>query len=302
MLGLVGLKDRADHEPSQLSGGQQQRVAIARSLINHPPLLFADEPTGNLDSRTTEEVLRMFQKLNEEEGLTIILVTHDPNVARHSKRVIRIVDGVIVEDGPPKDPIVHASGEAAGAGRLRQTPAAMEWPAFSWRAAYRILRLALFALRRNIMRSVLTCLGIIIGIAAVIAMMEIGRGSSHSIEQTIASLGANIIQLDPSDTAVGGVSSGAGGRVTLTPVDADAIRQECGAVQYVAPSVDCRAQVMYGDRNWQPNNILGTTPDFLTVRKWDLAEGQPFTFDDVRNAAAVCLMGQTVGRRLFGDD
>ncbi len=79
-----------DHEPSQLSGGQQQRVAIARSLINHPPLLFADEPTGNLDSRTTEEVLRMFQKLNEEEGITIIIVTHDPNVARHAKRVIRI--------------------------------------------------------------------------------------------------------------------------------------------------------------------------------------------------------------------
>src|SRR6266852_4202945 len=71
MLRLVGLGDRMDHEPSQLSGGQQQRVAIARSLINHPPVLFADEPTGNLDSRTTEDVLRMFQKLNEEEGITI---------------------------------------------------------------------------------------------------------------------------------------------------------------------------------------------------------------------------------------
>src|SRR5665213_531542 len=293
MLGLVGLKDRADNEPSQLSGGQHQRVAIGRPLIIHPPLLLADEPTGNLDSGPTEEVLRMFQKLNEEEGLTIILVTHDPNVARHSKRVIRIVDGVIVEDGPPKDPIVHASGEAAGAGRLRQTPAAMEWPAFSWRAAYRILRLALFALRRNIMRSVLTCLGIIIGIAAVIAMMEIGRGSSHSIEQTIASLGANIIQVDPNDAAVSGVSSGAGGRVTLTPADAEAIRTECSAVKWVAPSVDCRAQVIYGNHNWSPNNILGTTPDYFVVRKWDLSVGNPFTLDEVRGMAAVCVIGQT---------
>jgi ABC-type lipoprotein export system ATPase subunit len=98
LLNLVGLGDRMDHEPSQLSGGQQQRVAIARSLVNHPPLLFADEPTGNLDSKTSAEVLQMFQRLNEEEGITIILVTHDANVARHSNRVIRIKDGIVEND------------------------------------------------------------------------------------------------------------------------------------------------------------------------------------------------------------
>jgi ABC-type lipoprotein export system ATPase subunit len=95
MLGRVGLEDRMDHEPSQLSGGQQQRVAIARALINRPPVLFADEPTGNLDSRTSNEVLEMFRKLNREDGITIILVTHDPAVAKHANRVIRITDGVI---------------------------------------------------------------------------------------------------------------------------------------------------------------------------------------------------------------
>jgi len=97
MLERVGLGDRLDHEPSQLSGGQQQRVAIARSLINHPPLLFADEPTGNLDSRTSVEILQMFQTLNAQEQITIILVTHDANVASYAKRVIRIHDGLIQE-------------------------------------------------------------------------------------------------------------------------------------------------------------------------------------------------------------
>ncbi len=99
LLERVGLGDRLDHEPSQLSGGQQQRVAIARALINRPPLLFADEPTGNLDSRTSREVLAMFQELNREEGITIFLVTHDPGVARHAERVIHIQDGVVQEGG-----------------------------------------------------------------------------------------------------------------------------------------------------------------------------------------------------------
>ena len=103
LLQKVGLGDRTDHQPSQLSGGEQQRVAIARSLVNHPRVLLADEPTGNLDSRTSEEILRMFQQLNSAEGITIILVTHDPGVAQHAQRIIRIKDGLIESGtGPPK--------------------------------------------------------------------------------------------------------------------------------------------------------------------------------------------------------
>jgi ABC-type lipoprotein export system ATPase subunit len=98
LLERVGLGHRLDHEPSQLSGGQQQRVAIARALVNHPPLVFADEPTGNLDSKTSKEILQMFQRLCAEEGITVVLVTHDAGVAEYAQRTIRIRDGLI-EDG-----------------------------------------------------------------------------------------------------------------------------------------------------------------------------------------------------------
>ncbi len=122
LLDVVGLGDRVHHHPSQLSGGQQQRVAIARALINNPPLLFADEPTGNLDSRTSEEVLNMFNELNSREGITIILVTHDIEVSNHARRTIRIKDGLI-ESGafeehaaPVPPPLPYASASVAGGG------------------------------------------------------------------------------------------------------------------------------------------------------------------------------------------
>jgi macrolide transport system ATP-binding/permease protein len=293
LLRRVGLWERRDHEPSQLSGGQQQRVAIARALINQPPLLFADEPTGNLDSHTSEEVLELFRQLNEAEGVTIILVTHDEHVARAAKRIIKISDGVVETEQRRVPEVRQETPETLTPARavLRQGWA---WLRLQW-----MVRTAVNGLRRNVLRAGLTTLGIIIGVAAVIAMMEIGRGSSSAIQQTIASMGANILMIRAGTASSGGVSFGAGSMVTLTPQDSDAMLEECPAVRAAAPIVRARTQVIYGNRNWVPTFIYGTTPAFLNVREWDLAEGSPITDREVRNASKVCLLGDTLVRELF---
>jgi macrolide transport system ATP-binding/permease protein len=297
LLHRVGLGDRLDHEPSQLSGGQQQRVAIARALINNPSILFADEPTGNLDSKTSDEVLELFRKLNEEEGVTIILVTHDANVARSAKRIIRITDGM-VEAETPQTPA------AQGGQVVASTPAASEVAAklrsgLAWQRLEWMVRTALHGLSRNVMRAALTTLGIVIGVAAVIAMMEIGRGSSSAIQATIASMGANNLLVLPGTASSGGVSFGAGSVMTLTPQDAEAILNESPAIRGAVPIVRARTQVIYGNRNWVPAFIYGTTPAWLEVREWGLADGDMFTERDVRNASKVCVLGQRLVRELF---
>ncbi len=387
VLETVGLADRTHHVPSQLSGGQQQRVAISRALVNHPPILLADEPTGNLDSKTSIEILEMFRRLNREQGITVILVTHDMTVAKHADRIIFIKDGLIahqpavhaspelIADGPSNgngasngnggsDGITspggfglpHHNGSSdsgnghavrAEAGRVMQavavpvavaaegqgtagahatghSPAAVlagpapatvvnraaapEKPTpagggLGVRLMPRTVISALVALRRNIFRSALTALGIIIGIAAVIAVIEIGKGSSTLMKQSMASMGANLLQIMPGTASSGGVTFGGGSGMTLTPQDSDAIARECPAVAAVAPVVRARCQIVYANRNWVPMQIYGSTPEFLTIRDWEnLAQGASFTDRDVRNAAAVCLLGQTVARNLFGDE
>jgi len=311
LLERVGLAQRVHHEPSQMSGGQQQRVAIGRSLINRPLLLLADEPTGNLDSQTSAEILRMFQDLNAE-GITVILVTHDPDVANYTDRTIRIHDGQVASDqrrasrarppganaAAPSAPSTAGTAGAAGESRNSPPPSTPLSQRFS-RLLPPTLRTAVGSLRRNKMRSTLTTLGIIIGVAAVIAMMEISDGSKAALQSAIASMGANNLQIQPGAATSGGISFGSGTVVTLSPQDAEAIAQQCPAVRAVAPILLARSQIVYGPRNWVPMFIFGTTPAWGDVRDWDLEQGTMFTDQEVRSSARVCVVGATVADELF---
>jgi ABC-type antimicrobial peptide transport system permease subunit len=165
---------------------------------------------------------------------------------------------------------------------------------------YQTLRTALRTLRRNPMRAILTTLGIVIGIGAVIAMMEIGAGSSSQLQKTIASMGANVLLVMPGATTSSGVNQGSGSRVTLTPQDCEALVAECPCLRAAAPMVRARTQIVYGNRNWVPNQMDGTTPAFLNIRDWTtMSEGEAFTDRDVLNANRVCLLGLTIAKELF---
>jgi putative ABC transport system permease protein len=161
------------------------------------------------------------------------------------------------------------------------------------------MRAALRALRRNKMRSALTTLGIVIGVAAVIAMVSIGRGANYAVQQQIASLGTNMLMVMPGATTSGGARSGWGGMSTLTVRDAEAIHAEAPAVAEVTWFKRAVAQVVYGDQNWS-TSVQGATPTYLSVRQWRMAKGAFFTQRDEDTANRVVVLGQTIVDNLFG--
>ncbi len=164
-----------------------------------------------------------------------------------------------------------------------------------------ILKVAFRALRRNKLRTVLTMLGIIIGVGAVIAMVGIGNGAKAQVEERIAALGQNVIQVYSGSVNRGGVYSGYGGAGTLTVEDAQAMEREVPGVVAVSPEVRSGVQIMEGNNNWS-TSVMGESVDYLTIRQWDLEEGAMFTDSDIRSSAKVCVLGKTVADKLFPDE
>ena len=297
LLETLGLAGRLDHTPNQLSGGERQRVAIARALVNRPRLLLADEPTGNLDSVTELEILDVFRQLNEEHRITLVVVTHDAEVARRADRAIHMKDGVISRDvkqssASTNKPVTSEPDSAA------LTP--NDSRAFTLMVTFNAIFVAATALRRNLLRTMLTMLGVIIGVASVVSVMELSSGASAAIKETIASMGASMLTISPGR----GSSSGKRQRhIAISIDDVRAVNEQCPAVKVAAPLIYLNLQLVHGNRRWSPNFSLGTSPKYLKARNWDDLEiGQSFTNQQILDAAKVCIIGSTVAEQLFGAD
>jgi len=293
LLTRLGLDERLDHKPGQLSGGQQQRVSIARALMNGGRIILADEPTGALDSHSGEEVMRILGELHAE-GHTIILVTHDMAVAAHAQRVIEIRDGEIVADrANPAAPAAvdeTQAAQAAGIGTIdpvRQAPVPVAAHARTWSAAgdrfFEAFRMAILAMRAHRMRTFLTMLGIIIGIASVVSVVALGAGSQQRILSEIGALGTNTIDVR-SGTGRGDMRAD---RVqTLRADDALALAAQ-DYVDSVTPSVSTNVSARYGAVSLNAQ-VQGVGDQYFRTQGMKLVQGSLF------DAAAVTRMEQSV--------
>ncbi len=307
----LGLHEREKNTPSQLSGGQQQRVAIARALINRPDVLLADEPTGNLDTRTSHEIMQTLRRLNSEQGVTVIVVTHERDIADYADRIIMMRDGKIVSDEAHR-PLTLSEAAPAEPGGPSPSPASVPFsggparepgapPAASPASlgfARMVLSSAAQAVGRNALRSILTMLGVFIGVAALIAMVAVGQGANLAVAKQIEGLGTNMLVVVPGATTAAGVHAGFGSASTLTTGDAKALRRDDPAVADVGYMIRQIAQVQYGGQNWT-TSIQGVSPDYSRITNWKIAAGRALEESDEADASMVALIGETVYRQLF---
>jgi macrolide transport system ATP-binding/permease protein len=296
-LKWVGLGHRISHYPNELSGGEQQRVAIARSMINEPVIIFADEPTGNLDTKSESEIIAILKRLNEQ-GKTIILVTHEDEVAVHANRVIKMKDGVIISD----ESRVKRSKAEIGRNNSEKIDNAMKKNAGKFGRATFIdyIRQAAGSLVSHKMRALLSMLGILIGVAAVISMIAIGEGAKSSIQDNLKSLGSNMLTVRPGIRRSGAVAlaQGAGSRLSLD--DAQAFTGVAG-VKNLSPGVNSSAQAVYGAKN-SNTRVQGAGESSAVMKADTPVLGRFFTEQEDRARARVAVIGQTVVKNLFGSE
>ena len=281
LLAKLGLAERVHHRPNQLSGGQQQRVSIARALMNGGRIIFADEPTGALDSKSGAEVMKLLRELSAT-GHTIILITHERDVAEQAQRIIEIRDGRIVSDPGPRPPQGPEPDFAPHVDRTSSLSDVLE-----------ATRTALRALRANLFRAILTLLGIVIGVASVIAMLAIGDGAKQKVIDQVSAMGTNLLTVRPGAPNTRGRDAPA----TLVLEDVQAIAtlpNVLAAVPEQGGTITLRA----GNTDHR-SSVNGTSADYVVARNWATASGTFFSAEDEARYATVAVLGQTVANALF---
>ncbi|CAJ1802096.1 MacB family efflux pump subunit [Aeromonas hydrophila] len=289
LLTRLGLSDRSHHTPSQLSGGQQQRVSIARALANGGEVILADEPTGALDSQSGKEVMAILKELHTQ-GHTIILVTHDMEVASHADRIITLKDGRVQEDSGRKPAAVPLTPTTA--------PASKEGAGHDWDRYREAARMALHAMLAHRMRTFLTMLGIIIGIAAVVSVVALGQGARAKVIDQINAMGTNTIDIFPGkdwgDEKTASIQ-------TLNKRDLDALLGQ-PYLEGASPQIAAPGQLRYRNKT-SSGSIVGVGNDFFRVKGMKLTNGRLFDERDIQNRAAVAVVdGKTIESLLGKQD
>lgn len=291
ILTKLGLEKHKLHTPAQLSGGQQQRVAIARSLINKPKIIFADEPTGNLPQKQAIEIISELERL-QAEGMTLIIITHDQIIAERANRVIRIVDGKIVSDESKKQ------AELRDEKPTKTSEAAKKINTRLW---FETFKIALQSMARNKIRTFLTMLGIIIGVFSVISMLAIGEGAKRDMERSLRQMGSNMFRIASyRPTPKNGAAQKAKiNYLTWTDYDElEKLRKRNGNIVAIAPIVESGATLTNEGKNWN-TIVAGVTIAYEKMRNNTPASGRFFTQSEDDSQENVCIIGQTVYQNLF---